>query len=158
MLVYNINVRIEAKLLHAVMHVWRVYGKLTLGSVPRRAITNYFQETLMKSFLLPGMLISAVLIAGCASTGNSATSASPAQAAASATNTDATITQKVKDSLQGDPDTAGQKYNVDTAQGKVTLKGEVKSVAAYRKAPVVAKAVPGVIAVDNQLVVCLTCK
>lgn len=112
----------------------------------------------MKTFLLPGMLISAVLIAGCAGMGNSATTTSPTQAAASAKSTDATITQKVNDSLQGDPDTAGQKYNVDTAQGKVTLKGEVKSVAAYRKAPVVAKTVPGVVAVDNQLIVCLTCK
>jgi hyperosmotically inducible periplasmic protein len=112
----------------------------------------------MKTLLLPGILISAALITGCAGMGNSAGTASPAQAATSATNTDATITQKVKDSLQGDPDTAGQPYNVDTKQGKVTLKGEVKSVAAYRKAPAVAKTVPGVVAVDNQLVVCLTCK
>ena len=121
-------------------------------------MTDYFQETLMKYFLLPGMLISAVLIAGCAGMGKDSTTASTAQAATSAASTDATITQKVKDSLEGDRDTAGQKYNVDTAQGKVTLKGEVKSVTAYRKAPVVAKTVPGVVAVDNQLIVCLTCK
>ncbi|RJF96026.1 BON domain-containing protein [Noviherbaspirillum saxi] len=110
----------------------------------------------MKTIALTGLLLSSLLLAGCAGMTDSQGKASaPAPQAA---NSDATISQKVKDGLQGDPDTAGQKVNVDTAQGKVTLKGEVQSVAAFRKAPTIAKAVAGVVAVDNQLIVCMTCK
>ena len=66
---------------------------------------------------------------------------------------DTVITSKVKAALLADPDIAGLKISVDTAKGKVTLKGEVKSLALWRKAESLARGVDGVQAVNNQLVI-----
>lgn len=97
------------------------------------------------------MIFAALLAAGC----GSMSSASPDGASKSAGQTvdDAAITSKVKAALLADPDVAGLKINVDTAKGKVTLKGEVKSLALWRKAESVARGVEGVQAVNNQLVI-----
>jgi osmotically-inducible protein OsmY len=66
---------------------------------------------------------------------------------------DTTIGTKLKAALVADPDLSAMKINVDTTQGNVRLKGEVKNVAAWRKAGDLARKIEGVKSVDNQLVV-----
>lgn len=111
----------------------------------------------MKTVNVLGLMMSAVLFAGCAGMGGkSDTAAAGGQKAAAAPGGDAAITQNVKSALGADPETAG--ITPEAEQGKVRLKGEVKSVAAFQKAAAIAKKVPGVTAVDNQVIVCMTCK
>lgn len=114
----------------------------------------------MKTVNILGLLMSAALFVGCAGTGGtggtSASSTAGGQKAAAAPGGDAAITQNVTAALAADPETAGIKP--ETEQGKVLLKGEVKSVAAFQKAAAIAKKVPGVTAVDNRVIVCMTCK
>ncbi|HYD63698.1 MAG TPA: BON domain-containing protein [Noviherbaspirillum sp.] len=104
-----------------------------------------------KTAALPVMLLAAFLAAGCAST----TGAKQGEAKKSTGQMidDATITSKVKAALLADPEVAGLKINVDTSNGKVTLKGEVKTMALWRKAESLARGVEGVQAVNNQLVI-----
>ena len=66
---------------------------------------------------------------------------------------DATITARVNASLAQDPDLSALKINVDTVNGKVTLHGPAPSTVARDRAESLAKAVDGVTAVNNQLVV-----
>jgi osmotically-inducible protein OsmY len=66
---------------------------------------------------------------------------------------DATIATKLKAALAADPELSALKINVDTMQGNVRLKGEVKNLALRRKAEDLARKVDGVKAVDNQLVI-----
>lgn len=66
---------------------------------------------------------------------------------------DATITAKVNASLAKDPDLSAIKINVDTVNGKVTLNGPAPTTVARDRAETIAKAVEGVTAVNNQLVV-----
>ena len=66
---------------------------------------------------------------------------------------DATITARVNASLAQDPDLSALKINVDTVNGKVTLNGPAPSTVARDRAASLAKAVDGVTAVNNQLVV-----
>jgi hyperosmotically inducible protein len=66
---------------------------------------------------------------------------------------DATITAKVNASLAKDPDLSALKINVDTVNGTVTLNGPAPSTVARDRAETLAKAVEGVTAVNNQLVV-----
>ncbi|RZJ13641.1 MAG: BON domain-containing protein [Acidovorax sp.] len=66
---------------------------------------------------------------------------------------DATITAEVNASLAKDPDLSAVKINVDTVNGKVTLNGPAPSTVARDRAETIAKAVTGVTAVNNQLVV-----
>ncbi len=66
---------------------------------------------------------------------------------------DATITAKVNADLARDPDLSALKINVDTVDGKVTLNGPAPSTVARDRAETIAKAVEGVTAVNNQLVV-----
>lgn len=111
----------------------------------------------MNTAKLLGLLMSAVLVAGCAGMGGkSGTAAAGGQGAAAAPSGDAALTQSVKTALAADPDTAA--VNPETSQGKVRLKGEVRSVAAFQKAAAIARKVPGVVAVENHVVVCMTCK
>lgn len=106
-----------------------------------------------------GLLLSASLIAGCAGVANkSDTGAVASKGAATAPAGDLVISQKVNAALAADPQINAQDLNVTAANGKVTLKGQVKSVQAFQKATALAKQVPGVIAVDNRIVVCITCK
>lgn len=103
-----------------------------------------------KKLVLPVMLFAAVLAAGCGSMGGGKDGS---QKSAGQVVDDTVITSKVKAALLADPDVAGMKINVDTAKGKVTLKGEVKSLAIWRKAEALARGVEGVQAVNNQLVI-----
>jgi osmotically-inducible protein OsmY len=103
-----------------------------------------------KKFALPVMLFAAILAAGCGSMGGSKDGSDKS---AGQVVDDAAITSKVKAALLADPDIAGLKINVDTAKGKVTLKGEVKSLALWRKAESLARGVAGVKDVNNQLVI-----
>ncbi len=104
-----------------------------------------------KTFALPVILLAALLAAGCAST--SGTKSDSAQRSTGQVVDDATITAKVKSAFLADPEISGLKINVDTAKGKVTLKGEVKTMALWRKAESIARGVEGVQAVNNQLVI-----
>lgn len=80
------------------------------------------------------------------------------QAANSANTTraaidDATITAQVQAALAQDPDLSAIKIQVGTVDGKVTLDGPAPSTIARDRAETIAKAVTGVTAVNNQLVV-----
>ena len=66
---------------------------------------------------------------------------------------DASITAEVSAGLAKDPDLSALKINVDTLEGKVTLKGPAPSTSARDRAGVIARSVKGVSAVDNQLVI-----
>ncbi|ODS61932.1 MAG: transporter [Acidovorax sp. SCN 65-108] len=66
---------------------------------------------------------------------------------------DAEITAQISASLAKDPDLSAVKIDVDTANGRVTLKGPAPSAVARERAEGIAKAVSGVSSVNNQLVV-----
>ena len=66
---------------------------------------------------------------------------------------DVTIGTKMKTALAADPELSALKINVDTTQGNVRLRGEVRSVALRRKAEDMARKIEGVKSVDNQLMV-----
>ena len=87
------------------------------------------------------------------SAANAEASAKEAATNAKAAIDDATITAKVNASLAKDPDLSALKINVDTVNGKVTLNGPAPTTVARDRAETIAKAVDGVTAVNNQLVV-----
>jgi hyperosmotically inducible protein len=64
---------------------------------------------------------------------------------------DAAVTAKVKAALMAESGVDGTKINVDTTNGRVTLKGEVPSKTMIDRAVQVAKGVEGVKDVDNRL-------
>jgi hyperosmotically inducible protein len=64
---------------------------------------------------------------------------------------DAAVTAKVKAALLAESGVDGTKINVDTFNGRVTLKGEVPSQAQIDKAAQVARGISGVKEVDNRL-------
>jgi hyperosmotically inducible periplasmic protein len=64
---------------------------------------------------------------------------------------DAGITAKVKAALLASSDVNGTAINVDTEQGRVTLKGKVSDKAEIDRAIQIARAVDGVKEVDSQL-------
>ncbi|QJA06592.1 BON domain-containing protein [Thermosulfurimonas marina] len=64
---------------------------------------------------------------------------------------DATLTTKVKLALIKDPVTKARKIDVDTVNGVVTLTGAVETEAERRRAEEVARSVPGVRGVVNNL-------
>jgi hyperosmotically inducible periplasmic protein len=66
---------------------------------------------------------------------------------------DAAITADVKARLIGEPGIRAFSINVDTYNGNVTLKGEVKTSAQRGTAATVARKVKGVKAIRNELVV-----
>lgn len=66
---------------------------------------------------------------------------------------DATITAEVNAGLAKDATLSALKINVDTRDGRVTLKGPAPSADARARATEIAKGVKGVSAVDNQLTV-----
>ena len=107
----------------------------------------------MKTTSLLAALLSLAFVAGCAATAPSASTGEPAKRSTGEVIDDAAITAKVKTALLADSDIAGLKINVDTAEGVVSLKGEIKTLALRRKAEALARAVGGVKSVNNQLVV-----
>ncbi len=64
---------------------------------------------------------------------------------------DAVITTSVKTELAKDANLSALKINVDTTQGRVSLKGTAPSPEAREHATTLAKSVKGVQSVDNQL-------
>jgi hyperosmotically inducible protein len=64
---------------------------------------------------------------------------------------DATVTAKVKAALLAESGVDGTKINVDTFNGRVTLKGEVPSKTMIDRAVQVARGIEGVKDVDNRL-------
>jgi len=126
--------------------------RLPCKSKPLHLTMNAFLKgTVMKKKLaLPVILIAAVLAAGCGTMGGSKDGS---KKSAGQVVDDSVITSKVKAALLADPDVAGLKINVDTSKGKVTLKGEVKTLALWRKAEKLARDVDGVQSVNNQLVI-----
>lgn len=68
-------------------------------------------------------------------------------------NPDPTLTAKVKSSLLADPSVGGLKIDVDSANGTVTLNGNVKSQAEADRAVQLATATEGVKSVQNNLTV-----
>lgn len=70
-----------------------------------------------------------------------------------ATAQDATITAAVNTELAKDKELSALSINVDTVDGRVSLRGEAPSEAARSRATGLAAAVDGVSSVDNQLTV-----
>jgi len=66
---------------------------------------------------------------------------------------DAGVTAKVKAALMSESGVDGGKINVDTFNGRVTLKGEVPNQGQIDKAGQVARGIEGVKDVDNRLTV-----
>lgn len=66
---------------------------------------------------------------------------------------DAGITAKIKADLAKDSELSALKIDVDTNNGRVTMKGPTPTEAARDRAVAIAKAVTGVTSVNNQLVV-----
>ena len=66
---------------------------------------------------------------------------------------DATITAQINAGLAKDADLSALKINVDTVGGKVTLNGPAPTAVARERAEMIAKAVSGVMSVNNKLVV-----
>lgn len=78
-----------------------------------------------------------------------------ADASANASNSvrDAAITVEVKAMLAKDPNLSALAINVDTAGGRVALKGTAPTGVAKDRATELARSVSGVTAVDNELAV-----
>lgn len=89
--------------------------------------------------------LAAALMAGCATDPNSRTAGEVVD--------DVTIGTQLKAKYAADPDISAIKINIDTRQGAVSLRGEVKSLALRRKAESMAREIKGVKTVDNQLVI-----
>jgi hyperosmotically inducible periplasmic protein len=103
----------------------------------------------MKNFLASMMAAACLVLVGCAGPlGGMDTQRSAGQAI-----DDVTIGTKLKAALAADPELSALKINVDTTQGAVRLKGEVKTLALRRKAEDMARKIEGVKSVDNQLIV-----
>jgi hyperosmotically inducible periplasmic protein len=100
----------------------------------------------MKKLLIAAMTV--VSMAGCANMGGS----SPQRTAGEAID-DVTIGTRLKAALAADPELSALKINVDTTQGVVRLRGEVKSMALRRKAEDTARKIQGVKSVSNDLVI-----
>lgn len=66
---------------------------------------------------------------------------------------DAAISVEIKALLAKDPDLSALRIDVDTAGGRVALRGTAPSAAARERAAQLALAVSGVISVDNQLAI-----
>lgn len=69
------------------------------------------------------------------------------------TSRDLTITAEVKTKLAADPGLSALAINVDTAAGRVVLRGSAPDAEARSRATDLARAVEGVSAVDNELTV-----
>lgn len=72
---------------------------------------------------------------------------------ATAAAADATITAQVSAALAADDSLKALQIDVDTKAGYVTMTGPAPDAAARERATVLARAVDGVVAVDNRLVV-----
>lgn len=106
----------------------------------------------MKKLLVASMTAVTLTLVGCGGMMGGSGSSGNQRSAGQAVD-DATIGTRLKAALAADPDLSALKINVDTTQGAVRLRGEVKSVALRRKAEDMARKIEGVKSVDNQLIV-----
>ena len=98
-------------------------------------------------------LMVAIGLAGCANLGlGGGPGGQPKRTVGEAVD-DATIGTQLKAALAADPDVSALKINVDTTQGNVRLRGEVKNISQWRKAESLARGIKGVKSVDNQLLI-----
>jgi hyperosmotically inducible protein len=102
----------------------------------------------MTKFLIAA--ITATILAGC---GNMPGSPGGPTRSVGEVVDDATIATKLKAAYAADPELSALKINVDTAQGVVRLKGEIKSVVLRQKAEATARKIGGVKSVENMLIV-----
>jgi hyperosmotically inducible protein len=102
--------------------------------------------------LLIALMVAAGL-AGCAGMGMGGGPGGAPQRTAGQAVDDATIGTKLKAALAADPELSALKINVDTTQGNVRLRGEVKNITMWRKAETLARGIQGVKSVDNQLLI-----
>lgn len=102
------------------------------------------QKDFVITILLASALL-AVLLAGCAG--------GPAKESTGEYIDDAAITAKVKTQLLRDPDVSGLQTQVETYKGQVQLSGFVDTPEQRAKAAEIARRVPGVKSVRNDLVV-----
>ena len=102
------------------------------------------------------LLVALMTVAGLVSLGGCAAmrgaSATPTRSVGEAVD-DVTIGTKLKAALAADPELSALKINVDTTQGAVRLRGEVKNIALRRKAEDLARKIQGVKSVTNDLVI-----
>jgi hyperosmotically inducible periplasmic protein len=108
---------------------------------------NEEKEIAMNKLLIAWMVAIAGLV-GCAGMGGPGTTRTAGQAV-----DDVTIGTKLKSALAADPELSAMKINVDTTQGAVRLRGEVKSLALRRKAEEMARKIEGVKSVQNELLI-----
>jgi hyperosmotically inducible protein len=66
---------------------------------------------------------------------------------------DGTITARVKTALIADPAVDGTAIDVDTNGGRVTLSGHLPDAAQAERAAQIARAAPGVVAVESRLTI-----
>jgi hypothetical protein len=92
----------------------------------------------MRTRLLASVLAT-VFFAGCAGMGGGDRSTPGGQRTVGEVVDDVTIGTQLKAKYAADPDISALKINIDTTQGAVRLKGEVKSLALRRKAEQLAR-------------------
>lgn len=103
----------------------------------------------MKTLLIASAI--ALSVAGCAGIGSGDTTTGTRTVGQAVD--DATIGTKLKAAIVADKELSALKVNVDTTQGNVRLKGEVKNLDQWRRAADLARNIQGVKSVDNQLVI-----
>lgn len=104
--------------------------------------------------LLPVALVASAFLTGCGTLAGSPDRAgsAPHRTVGEAVD-DAKIVTELNAKYAADPDLSVFKINVDSTQGFVRLKGEVKTFAARQKAEAMARTISGVKSVDNQLLI-----
>jgi hyperosmotically inducible protein len=110
------------------------------------------RSKMMTKTLLAAAMVAAIGLTGCANMGGGAGGDSTKRTAGEVVD-DAAILAKVKAAYAADPDISALKINVDSTQGAVRLKGEVKNITLWRKAEDIAKKTSGVKSVENNLVI-----
>ena len=106
-----------------------------------------------------GALVAGLTLAGCSKTDQQGTRGATTGSTATTNTTmgekidDAVITTSVKAELAKDTTLSAMAINVDTANGRVALKGTAPTSAAKDQATTLAQSVKGVASVDNQLTV-----
>ena len=100
------------------------------------------------------VVVAATLVAGCAGMGPGGTGTTgQQQRTAGQVVDDVAIGTELKARYAADPDLSALKINIDTNQGVVRLRGEVKTFALRRKAEEIARGVRGVRQVNNELII-----
>jgi len=103
------------------------------------------QKDFLLTVLLASMLLAALLMSGCAG--------GPTQESTGEYIDDAAISAKVKTELFRDPDVSGFQTQVESYKGQVQLSGFVDTPEQKAKAAEIARSIPGVKSVKNNLIV-----